>query len=420
MHRFDCEERVVLENGVLCRIVTACGTGKFKGRSMDVAKIYEDGRQLCRNIQCQPIAGWCISWPGEREQKCYGGGYYGKPYVAIVEPYSKPYGDISGCSWGRPDVESKKAFVKKYPEFKWILKKSELSNREYFHLLPYWKKYPREIELLLAAGYRTLALDGRLWRVTDEKRMAVLEWIRAHRSVVDFPCLDGIFACIKYGCTYGQWCEYRAETGRDSWVPYDVFRWLKDTIKRNRSLWAELRQYRDYADMAEEAGHDLRDRYWRFPKSLKRAHDKVMAEVANLRAAKKAKELRQKGIKYLEAVKGWVGKVLDLGNGWKVYIPETTEDIVRQAEALKQCLVSADYIGKCIDGKCVLVFVRYRERPVATAEILPGGKLGQFYGNEADRSRCKPTKAATVAFDAWKAEYIDNKKKKIKHRKEAA
>ena len=29
-------------------------------------------------------------------------------------------------------------------------------------------------------------------------------------------------------------------------------------------------------------------------------------------------------------------------------------------------------------------------------------------------------KAATVAFDAWKAEYIDNKKKKIKHRKEAA
>lgn len=420
MHRFDCEERVVLENGVLCRIVTACGTGKFEGRSMDVAKIYEDGRQLCRNIQYQPIAGWCIDWPGETGRACYGGGYYGKPYVAIVEPYSKPYGDISGCSWDRPDNESKAAYIRKYPEFKWVLEKSELSNKAYFHLLPYWKKYPHEIELLLAAGYTRIAIDGRLWRVTDEKRMAVLEWIRAHRSVVDFPCLDAIFACIKYGCTYGQWCEYRAETGRDSWVPYDVFRWLKDRLKRNRSLWAELRQYRDYADIAKEAGHDLRERYWRFPKSLKRAHDKVMAEVANLRAAQKAEELRQKGIKYLEAVKGWVGKVLDLGNGWKVYVPETTEDIVRQAEALKQCLVSADYIGKCIDGKCVLVFVRYRERPVATAEILPGGKLGQFYGNEADRNRCKPTKAATVAFNAWKTEYINNKKKKIKHRKEAA
>ena len=146
MHRFECKERVVLENGVLCRIVTACGTGKFKGRSMDVAKIYEDGRQLCRNIDLRPVAGWCIDWPGETGRACYGGGYYGKPYVSVLEPYSKPYGDISGCSWGRPDSESKKAFVKKYPEFKWILKKSELSNREYFHLLPYWKKYPREIE----------------------------------------------------------------------------------------------------------------------------------------------------------------------------------------------------------------------------------------------------------------------------------
>ena len=418
MHRFDCEERVVLENGVLCRIVTACGTGKFKGRSMDVAKIYEDGRQLCRTIQCQPIAGWCISWPGEREQECYGGGYYGKPYVAIVEPYSKPYGDISGCSWGRPDSESKSAYIRKYPEFKWILKKSELSNKAYFHMLPYWKKFPHEIELLLAAGYTRLALDGRLYRVTDEKRMDVLEWIRAHRSVVDFPCLDGIFACIKYGCSYGDWCGYRAETGRDSWVPYDVFRWLKDGLKRNRILYSELRQYRDYADMAKEAGHDLRERYWRFPKSLKRAHDKVMAEVANLRAAQKAEELRQKGVKYLEAVKGWVGKVLDLGNGWKVYVPETTEDIVRQAEALKQCLVSADYIGKCIDGKCVLVFVRYRERPVATAEILPGGKLGQFYGNEADRSRCAPTDGAVRAMAAWQAKFI--KVKKTKARKEAA
>lgn len=418
MHRFDCEERVVLENGVLCRIVTACGTGKFKGRSMDVAKIYEDGRQLCRNIQCQPLAGWCISWPGEREQECYGCGYYGKPYVASVEPYSKPYGDISGCSWDRPDNESKAAYIRKYPEFKWVLEKSEISNKSYFHMLPYWKKHPHEIELLLAAGYTRLALDGRLWKATEESRKAVLGWIRKHRSVVDFPCLDGIRCCLKYGCSYGDWCEYRAETGRYSWVQYDVYRWLKDRLKRNHSLYSEMRQYRDYADMAKEAGHDMSEKYWRFPKNLKRAHDKVMAEVANLRAAQKAEELRQKGVKYLEAVKGWVGKVLDLGNGWKVYVPETTEDIVRQAEALKQCLVSADYIGKCIDGKCVLVFVWYRERPVATAEILPGGKLGQFYGNEADRSRCAPTDGAVRAMAAWQAKFI--KVKKTKARKETA
>lgn len=420
MHKFDCEERVILENGVLCRIVTACGTGKFKGRRMDVAKIYEDGRQLCRNIDLQPFAGNCIEWPGEKYRPSYGSGYYGNAYKAELEPFHEPYGDISGCSWGRPDEDSKAAYIAKYPEFRWILAKSEMSNTAYFHLLPYWKKHPHDVELLLAAGFTRLALDGRLWNATDASRKAVLGWLREHRREFDYPHLDGIRCCIRYGCTYDQWCEYHAETERGTRVDYDVFRWMKDRLKRNRSLWAELRQYRDYADMAKEAGHDLRDRYWRFPKSLKRAHDKVMAEVANLRAAQKAEELRQKGIKYLAAVKAWVGKEMNVGKGWRVYVPDSTEDIVRQAEALKQCLVSADYIGKVIKGECVLVFVRFRGRPVATAEILPGGKLGQFYGNEADRNRCKPTKAATVAFDAWKAEYIDSKKKKIKHRKEAA
>lgn len=413
MHKFDCEERVVLENGVLCRIVTACGTGKFKGRSMDVAKIYEDGRQLCRNIDLQPIAGWCIEWPGEKYRPSYGYGCRGEAYKAKLEKWHKPYGDISGCSWGRPDETSKAAYIAKYPEFRWILAKSELSNPSYFHLLPYWIKHPHDVELLLSAGYFSLAMDGRLWNSTDASRKAVLGWLRAHRAEVDYPSLDGIRCCIRYGCSYGDWCGYHAEISRDTRVDYDVYRWLKDRLKRNRSLWAELRQYRDYADLAKEAGHDLRDRYWRFPKSLKRAHDKVMAEVANIRAM-------QKGLKYLEAVKAWIGSDMELKNGWRVYVPESAEDIVRQAEALKQCLVSADYIGKVIKGECVLVFIRFRGKPVATAEILPGGKLGQFYGNEADRNRCKPTKAATVAFDAWKAEYIDNKKKKNKHRKEAA
>ncbi len=415
MHKFDRTERLVLDRGVLCRIVTAHGIVKETAYHLDVAKIYEDGRQLSRNIECQPIAGWTVGWPGEK----FRDRYYCRDWEQKLEPWGKSYTRLENLSWQSPSEADKAVFCQKYPEFRWILAKSELSNNDYFHLLPYWKKHPHDVELLLDAGYISLAMDGRLWNATDASRKAVLGWLRAHRAEVDDPSLDGIRCCIRYGCSYEDWCGYNAEIFRDTSVDYDVYRWLKDGLKRNRSLYAKLRQYRDYADMAKEAGHDLRDRYWRFPKSLKRAHDKVMTEVANIRAAKKAEELRQKGIKYLEAVKAWIGSDMELKNGWRVYVPESAEDIVRQAEALKQCLVSADYIGKVIKGECVLVFVRFRGRPVATAEILPGGKLGQFYGNEADRNRCKPTKAATVAFDAWKAEYIDSKKKKIKHRKDA-
>jgi len=406
MHRYETEERVVLDRGVLCRVVTAIGTGKFSGNRLVVAKIYEDGRQLCRNIDLQPIAGWCIEWPGEKYRPSYGYGCLGEAYKADLRPFRKPYGDISGCSWERPDEDSKAAYIAKYPEFRWILAKSEMSNTAYFHLLPYWKEHPHDVELLLSAGYFSLAMDGRLWKSTNASRKAVLGWLRAHKAEVDYPSLDGIRCCIRYGCSYEEWCDYHAEISRDTRVDYDVYRWLKDRLKRNRSLWAELRQYRDYADMAKEAGHDLRDRYWRFPKSLKRAHDKVMAEVANIRTAKKAEELRQKGIKYLEAVKSWIGSDMELKHGWRVYVPESAEDIVRQAEALKQCLVTADYIGKVIEGRCVLVFVRYRGRPVATAEILPGGKLGQFYGNESNHSNCKPTKKASEAMQAWMQKFI--------------
>ena len=415
MHKFDREERVILENGTLCRVVTAIGTGKFKGKRLVAAKIYEDGRMLFRNIDCRMYAGWCISWPGVE----YDEDYYNYSYVGKLEKFQETTADISGCSLEKPTDEDKAAYIGKYPGFRWVIAKSDLTNLDYFHLLPYWKRHPHEIELLLANGYTRLALDGRLWHATEATRRAVLGWLRSNREegFSNFK-LDGILCCIKYGCTYAQWYEYNIETNRYTRVDYDVYRWLKENIKRNHSLYSKLRQYRDYAKMAKEAGHDMNDRYWRFPKILKRAHDKVMRECGNIRAMKKAEELRQKGEMYAKAVSKWIGKNIVIGNGWRVYVPESTEDIVKQAEALKQCLVSCDYIGKCIKGQCVLVFVRYRDRPVATAEILPDGKLRQFYGNEANRNSCAPTKAAKEAMAAWQAKFIKNKKTKAS--KEAA
>ncbi|MBO4712575.1 MAG: hypothetical protein J5615_01615 [Fibrobacter sp.] len=64
--------------------------------------------------------------------------------------------------------------------------------------------------------------------------------------------------------------------------------------------------------------------------------------------------------------------------------------------------MSADYIGKMADRRCLLVFIATKEgAPVATAEILPSGKVGQFYADERDRSNMKPGKKAQEALDAW-------------------
>ena len=97
----------------------------------------------------------------------------------------------------------------------------------------------------------------------------------------------------------------------------------------------------------------------------------------------------------------WLKKTLRK-NGFVVSIPGDIKTIQKQAKKLHQCLVSFDYIGKMADRRCLLVFISTKEgAPVATAEILPSGKVGQFYGDERDRYNMKPDKKAQEALDAW-------------------
>jgi hypothetical protein len=60
-------------------------------------------------------------------------------------------------------------------------------------------------------------------------------------------------------------------------------------------------------------------------------------------------------------------------------------------------------------------------KPVATAEILPGGELGQFYADELDHDydKMKPSADAKNALSKWLKKFKDSNIK-IKPRKEAA
>jgi hypothetical protein len=94
----------------------------------------------------------------------------------------------------------------------------------------------------------------------------------------------------------------------------------------------------------------------------------------------------------------------------------------KHAKALHQCLVYADYIGKMARQRCLLVFIADSAgKPVATAEILPGGKLGQFFADELDRDydKMKPSADAEKALSKWLKKF-EKSKVKIKPRKEAA
>lgn len=157
-----------------------------------------------------------------------------------------------------------------------------------------------------------------------------------------------------------------------------------------------------YKKMARRAGHDFSEAYWYKPKNLKAMHDRVMDECRNLDAIEFLGKNEKRQKQYLKAVgKRNLAKVID-ENQWKVYVPESIADIKMQAETLHQCLISCDYIGKCISRKCILVFIRYRGRPVATAEIKPGNVLGQFYGDERAKN-IYPSATAKKKLEMWMA-----------------
>ena len=200
---------------------------------------------------------------------------------------------------------------------------------------------------------------------------------------------------------YDAWQRFRTDWG--TCCAFDVFKYLN-------GYRAGLHMYNDYIRMAKRAGHDVKDPYWKFPKQLKKAHDKVMKEVERIEAAERlamkaaaTKREREKKKNFEKVVGKWIKKTVRK-NGMVVSIPGDIQAVRTQAKKLHQCLVSCDYIGKMAEKKCLLVFIATRAgAPVATAEILPSGKVGQFYGDERARdiNKMKPGKKAQEALDAW-------------------
>ena len=118
-----------------------------------------------------------------------------------------------------------------------------------------------------------------------------------------------------------------------------------------------------------------------------------------------AEKLKTKQKDYLKAIKKWLGSEQTI-DGFTIYVPDDVLDIKFQAEYLHQCLISCDYISKVINQRCVLVFIRKGNKPIATAELLNGNKIGQFYANELDRSNCLPSPKVKAVMNKW----LENKR----------
>lgn len=119
------------------------------------------------------------------------------------------------------------------------------------------------------------------------------------------------------------------------------------------------------------------------------------------------KEERDKTKNYRKVVAEMVGAVATR-SGLKAYIPKDYKEIQRQAHELHQCLVAGGYYGRMASRKLMLVFIADAEgKPVATAEIMPNLKIGQFYADQhgQDIETMRPKDDAKAVLDEWMSKY---------------
>ena len=398
--------------GMVVRYVVATwpATRSHKAGRTTVYREFENGKKQVRRLCYHTIAGYMVDEHDAR--------WWTSP---IMECRSLSNGyNVCGHDLSEEEIAT---ITEAHPEFRWTLQKAgECNCAKAMRLLQQWLKNPN-VELLVGANYDRLSLNKSFIRYGKEKQRKILNFVKDNDGAKNWPLQKIKF--VMEGHTekeYEAWKSFRDKYDRA--FSYKSYKYL--TSKRIKNGDIEL--YRDYIAMAKECGHNINDKYWYAPKNMHKAHEKVMAEVELVREARRQEQdeiEKKEELKKFEAFRKVGKKFRDLitrYHGLTAYVPQDTDIVDKHANALHQCLVYADYIGKMARQRCLLVFIADSAgKPVATAEILPGGELGQFYGNELDRDPAKmePGKDEKKVVSKW-LEKLKDSNIKIKPRKEAA
>ena len=408
-------DRLELENGKIFRVVKAVYDRNNKYSEIDVYKEDEDGNSWERNLYCSMWGGYCVAFPGLPRNVSVNSWFY-DPSIAEEEDWT-PREKRSSLGWSKAKIttEERGLVIMYHYDFKYVFQKYNFTClREMMDKLIMWKQHP-EIELMLAAGFEKLCMCKSLYRLKPENKKAVLQFCRKNPSACELTFRE-IRACMKadnpdlminyfYTVPAYKRLGWTRETSR-YWglIAYSDFVYLD---KKGLASTEGVNLYSDYLSMLSRSNHDSNSDYWKYPKDLRKQHDKLLEEERieretrqRLEEERKRQEAEKRDSEFQKVCKKY-SKYNRVVDDYNIYISSSFEDWKKQADTLHQCIVYADYIGKVAQRKCLIFFIRKGDEPIATAEILPGKKLGQFYGNEIDRDNCKPSEEVTAVFNKW-------------------
>lgn len=205
---------------------------------------------------------------------------------------------------------------------------------------------------------------------------------------------------------------------------------FKSTFNDEKHAFNELMNvYSDYTRMLFRSDHNVKDDYWRWPSDIQAFHDRLREEERIKREAERLAEAERERTRQIERVKKDKERAKVLKNiekkfksfcsiidGYSIFVTSDYEEWQKQAKALEQCICAAGYYQSMADGRCTIVFIQKEGVPVATAQVYPDGRIGQFYGDEIDRANCTPSDEVKEAFNKWLETVPKSKFKKSKPR----
>lgn len=377
----------------------------------DYMRIYEDGHRECRNLYLSYYGGYSVTFPGACARSCWGernNGHY------VQEEWTEcNYSYVGYESRHNDHSEDINAILREYPEFAYTLKKwrgkyyclTKDLNR-IFEALQIWIRH-REVEFMLGNGLDNLVFSVGFWKLTEEKRKELVK--RAVQSeFLKRLTLRQLQNIVKYDMSLEEFEDYEKFKNKcnPAVMSVDSYRYLQ---KKKLLNYDGYNLYRDYRKMAKSAGHNLKEDYWNHPANLEQAHSKVLAENNALEAVKEAQRLTQLRIDNpgefgnLDKIAKKLSVFNSLIGNYEILITSDLSEWQRQADALHQCIIRCAYYKRVARGEEILVFIRKTGLPIATAEILSGNRIGQFYADECSGrpEGSRPSQEVKDILNAW-------------------
>ena len=236
--------------------------------------------------------------------------------------------------------------------------------------------------------------------------------------------------CVEYFTYVKAWYRPDKQYPYSVSISFEDFKYIKKARKKFVSTFDEeakamdqlIMLYRDYKCMLQKSDHPIEDEYWRYPSDLNAFHNRLVEEERIREEARRMAEAQEEARKLVEqkkAIKRIAKKFEEVNgtvDGYSIFVTSDYEEWERQAKALHQCICACGYYQGTADGNYTIVFIQKEGKPVATAQVHPDGRIGQFYANEIDRANCTPSEEVKTAFNKWLESVPKSKFKKSKPR----